>query len=349
MRISKKFSLGAALTLSGAFLLSACSSPAGAAEVEPINAQIAEIQASIDAAREALAAHGIVVAEVAAPVAAANADAATPISPSVTGDFVLANDLEVFAARALHLSSWPGIPMIDGNVWDAAMRSCMSNKGLPFHSRTHLYARDSREFAETYGFDIVASNFQVWVDVTAEMTDAERSAYWDAQSVCSTQASELSNVFWEVANDFNDVRNDLWTVWEYDPRETVFMNTWRACMVDAGFSPAEESSWWDIHTLTSPMWNELHEARQAPVDQAILNNWDWTADPQGPRSTAVDEFAEREITMAVTNWDCLNDMNYRAMRNVINRERLDAVITAFGPQLQEWMEAYDAAIAAATA
>ena len=332
---------GASLALTGALVLGACAAPAGAAELAEINAQLVEVQAAITEARQALDAAGLEVPEL------TSEEAETPASAAGSTTFAEFTELESFVARAMWLEDWQGQQVVEPLSWDTLMASCMTDRNQVHYYRTpHSFPRDSREFAVTYGFDIVAHRNYEWRNPADNLSAAEANAHWEAHMECANQMSAIQGLFWQVSNDFLHVRDQLMTLRPYDPRQTMFRHTWLACLADAGFTPDDDRNWWGVHDLIS--WNELDQALQQPIDASVLATWDWTANPQGPVNPAVAEFAEREIALATANWDCRDAMGYREFRQTVNRQLIDDAIAQFGPQLEEWMAAYDAALAELT-
>lgn len=355
MKNFKKASIGLGLVMATA-LVAGCSDAGAAESLAEVNAELADVRAQIAAVQAELAARGIDITGIAPETVEA-----LPVGDEAASIDNVAVDLDIepitmeqLISHSLNLTNWLGQPAVpeltSTQVFSSVMASCMAAKGLPFpEARTYTVPRESRQFAEIYGFDAAAERIfnaaRMNKNITEGMSETEANAYWDAQSACGERASALSGLFWNIGDDYSEVRDDLWNVVSAQQnmeRDQAFQTSWLTCLANAGFE-----GWWQPFSMHSMIdWNALNEAQETPIDPAAFANWDWAANPDGPTNPALAEFQENEIALAVANWDCLNQMGAQEMRETINQQIIDAAIAAHGPELQEWLDSYNSAAAA---
>ena len=233
--------------------------------------------------------------------------------------------------------------------------ACMAEQGFDYipvpRPGTHLLAseftpdgiwRGSREFAERYGLglstpptmaDIDASwNDQPWHDPNAarleEMSPAEREAWdialngdwttWGADvdvldMGCSGLAEHTVMGMPDEQSPFAALEREMNTVRERvydDPRARDLNAEWAVCMAEAGHGGLHASR--GHHSFGHELGDEWDR----------LNGWGeyQTAEETVPDRAAVAAFREREIALAVADFDCREALDFDARLTEISHE-----------------------------
>lgn len=258
---------------------------------------------------------------------------------------------------------------------EAHVASCMEANGLRYVPRAASdvgnvpgasFSYDgptwgSREFAEAYGYGIAERPaFAGSPDSDSEgsspdpnmayveaLTPDEQRAYWEAlygtpsddtpehDRGCFGEAeeavrgnAETPDQYWNDP-DFIELMNELDALHAQIDRsaEVEALNReWRTCMTEAGFS--EFTSRTSVQVPLYQEWNALHDA--------LLNG---TSDL--PRDEALAAFQEREIAVALQDWECSQEVVFdERYRNIVfaaeeafideNRARFDALLSTYG-------------------
>jgi len=240
-----------------------------------------------------------------------------------------------------------------------------------FHDEQDGPAWGSREFAETYGFGIANDPWRMseddlaapsdpieWVDPNADlmaaMSDAERQAWQDAlwgpprewvdgeswdpmQAGCSGQAWGDNNN--EQFQAISDELNNFWMTVESDSRWATINGEWASCMATNGYSGQVSPS-----ETNNAMFAEWSQVQGWDAQNEIFNNWDWTANPDGPPLEALPQpdpqdvaaFTEREIAMAVVSYDCQQEVNMNQRQNQLQNELQQQFVDQHRAELEAW-------------
>lgn len=227
----------------------------------------------------------------------------------------------------------------------------------------------TREFAETYGFGIANDPWAAlhsqpvdepveWFDPNQEtvdaMSDAERDAWqealwgppqedgeWDPmQAGCSGRAQAEVFNFGTDDHEFSALQDEMNTMWERmqaDPRITTVNADWAACMADAGHPGLTGS-----HELSSSLWDEWRAVQMWDVHEEIVENWDWDAEPMGPTDmpeadpAEIAAFGEREIALAVADFDCRRAVDFDAVQQDVNHDHQQRFVDQHRDELEAW-------------
>jgi len=233
----------------------------------------------------------------------------------------------------------------------------------------------SREFAEQYGFGMVNDPWraqqdenipqgepEVWVDPNQElleaMSDAEREAWlealwgtpqegdtWDpALAGCSGQAQAALWPEQNVAEQFVSLQNEMDLVWQQmqsDPRLTTLNAAWATCMANAGYPGfADNNSMWSV------LNEEWGVVQGWEINNEIWGNWDWDAHPDGPDASMLHQpnpadlaaFQEREIALAIANYDCNQQVDFDATQREINLDLQQQFVDQHRAELEAWAQ-----------
>ena len=232
-------------------------------------------------------------------------------------------------------------------------------------------AYGSRDFAQRYGFGISTADLLAATtaapatprpDPNAErvaaMSAAEREA-WDLalwgdraargeehnplESGCWGYAQHLT---WETSAGAGDEFAALAAEVEghqdrvaSDPRAIELDAEWASCMSDAGhpglLRPRGEGS------VSRALWDEWDLLNGGGVAADVVRDWDWEAHPDGPEglfpgAAAVAEFTEREIALAVADFDCRARTGFEARRTAIDHDLQQQFVDRHGAELEAW-------------
>jgi hypothetical protein len=231
----------------------------------------------------------------------------------------------------------------------------------------------SAEFAEQYGYGISTDPWgwddrddgespgdpnQEYLDA---MSEAERSAYDEALWGPPVEIDEDEYAYdWTRSGCYGAAQHEVWDddrdgefagleeemsrLWEQvvsDPRVRELEAAWASCMADAGHGGYDAPD-----AVTQP----LHDAWYAiqgwddPEYQALLDGWDWDADPEGPGEPPVDEaearaFTEREIAIAVADVRCRADVGYEDGYREVSHELQQDFVDQHRAELDAWVAA----------
>ena len=120
---------------------------------------------------------------------------------------------------------------------------------------------------------------------------------------------------------------------ELDPRTLALNASWASCMIDAG-----GAQWGNPRNLTDHLLAEYSDG-QIPVE--VFLEWDWEIYPDGPPPVDRAEFREREIALALADWDCREQLEYDAARQVITFDLQQQFVNKHRNELAAWVEYAD--------
>lgn len=230
-----------------------------------------------------------------------------------------------------------------------------TQSGVSFVSGDDMPDWRSVEFAEQYGYgattyedmpgyvsgkEIVDPN----QDYVEAMTESERTAYyealdgpqptpgpdgeyeWDWETAGCRGAAQhevygATSAAWEDEEfaGLVDEINGLYQRVADDPRLADGVAEWASCMADAGYTVSA-----------------LDDAQQEIYD-AVNELW---STPDGPSDAALDELREREITTAVADRTCLEQVGYRDLEREVNRDLEEEFVDTHRAELDAWVAAY---------
>jgi hypothetical protein len=235
----------------------------------------------------------------------------------------------------------------------------------------------SPEFAEQFGYGISTDPWgwedrddtvapddpnQEYVDA---MSEAERAAYEEAlwgppQEWDEDADPEAYEYDWTRSGCYGAAQHEVWDadadeefaglldevsrVWEQtaeDPRVRALDAAWSSCMADAGYdefdgpneaAPRLHDEWWALQGWDDPSY------------QALVDGWDWDADPDGPAEPEVDDaaaraFTEREIAVAVADAGCKAEVGYDDGVREVSHEIQQDFVDQHRAELDAWAEA----------
>ena len=117
---------------------------------------------------------------------------------------------------------------------------------------------------------------------------------------------------------------------QLDPRTLTLDASWASCMIDAG-----EAGWGNPTQLQNGL-RALFEEDQIPVE--VFLAWDWAAAPEGPpEPSGRAELREREIALALADWDCRDQLYYDGVRRGIDLDLQQAFVAQHRHQLEAWV------------
>ncbi len=172
-------------------------------------------------------------------------------------------------------------------------------------------------------------NWPDWDPANAGCHGYAQSQVWDMGR------SDLDDEFgW-----LNDEMNTMWTQIEADPRITALNAAWASCMADAGFPGFTSAA-----NLSSELWEEWDRIQGHEERNELFNNWDWEAFPDGPDESVIPEpdpaevaaFGEREIAVAVADWDCRDGSDHDAVWQTVNHDHQQQFVDRHGADLEAW-------------
>jgi len=231
-------------------------------------------------------------------------------------------------------------------------------------------ASGSREWAQVWGFgistnapesrptgfsreaqdgemfrDMSDAEFEAWhlamygislVSVTRNPTTggvSSMSLSWpDIESLAEIPTAELGcSVRWSLlTSSIRDEVNMFDGIVQLDPRTLTLDASWASCMIDAG-----EAGWGNPTQLQNGL-RALFEEDQIPVE--VFLAWDWAAAPEGPpEPSGRAELREREIALALADWDCRDQLYYDGVRRGIDLDLQQAFVAQHRHQLEAWV------------
>lgn len=233
----------------------------------------------------------------------------------------------------------------------------------------------TREFAEIYGFGMandpwaqqrdeigISDSEVVWVDPNQElldsMSDAERAAWeealwgapqdgdtWDPMLAgCNGQAQAARWPEQNVDAQFVTLQNEMDLVWQQmqnDPRLTARNAAWATCMASAGYP-----GFADLNALHQSLNDEWGLVQGWVQNNEIWGNWNWDLHPEGPDESDlfeanpadIDDFGQREIALAVANFDCQQQVNWERIERDVNMDLQQQFVNQHRDELEAWAQ-----------
>ncbi len=240
----------------------------------------------------------------------------------------------------------------------------------------------TREFAEKYGYgistdpwgsqDVPVEEGEEYVDPNQEyvesMSESEAEAYNEAlwgppqdyvegeepQEYDWTQGGCYGSAQHEVyeggveLDEFSAIEDEIGKFYETvqsDPRMADLHAKWGSCMADAGYDGMTNA--YESQQPLYDEWNEL-QGWDDPEYQEQMESWDWEANPDGPPAPTPDEaavkaFTEKEIAMAVADFDCQDKTNFQEESMKIDHDLQQQFVDEHADELEAWAEAATAA------
>ncbi len=150
------------------------------------------------------------------------------------------------------------------------------------------------------------------------------------------------------ADDFGSLQDELSTFYETvqaDPRMAELNAKWASCMADAGFDGGVT----DMNESTQPLYDEWSAMQgwEDPEYQALMETWDWEAEPDGPPQPEPDAdelaaFTKKEIAQAVADFGCQEKVEYSKTQMEIDHELQQEFVDAHRDDLEAWASAAEA-------
>lgn len=255
---------------------------------------------------------------------------------------------------------------------------CMHEQGFPYIASLALAPRqttvvstitvdrESRQFAERYGFgisdDVESDGWTILShgddaavdpnqELISEMSNQERQAWfealnglpqpqgeWDPELAgCQGQAS----ILFDPSDDFAALHteiNNFFIASDSAPQIVELNAEWASCMFDKGFSGSQSPN--DLVTALQDEFTVL-SGGEVFIDANGVRSATFARAADGSRIGPDPEtralFAERELAAAVASWDCRNELNYDLRHQQLdwaqqhefvqqNRAELDALI-----------------------
>lgn len=229
----------------------------------------------------------------------------------------------------------------------------------------------SREWAALFGFGISTNpptaDFSVRSmgitgvttnrELRAEMSEAERAAWWQALYGVALVDGQLlfpqphlwENVpesdigcmtRWFIAQTeppiaFGALQDEIdrfESIVQADPRTLALDAEWASCMIDAG-----EPGWVSPLQVSAGLREMFAAQDQIPVE--VLLAWDWAAAPDGPpEPVGRAAFQEREIAIAVADWDCRDQLDHDAAQRAIDLDLQQEFVDQHRNELEAWVQ-----------
>ncbi len=144
--------------------------------------------------------------------------------------------------------------------------------------------------------------------------------------------------------DLEDEVNRFWETVQADSRMTELNASWTSCMADEGFDGLT-----DVNESTNALYDEYNELQGWNDSEytALAESWDWEAEPDGPPAPEADEaalkaFTEKEISQAVADATCQENLDYTARQMEIDHELQQEFVDKNRTELQAWADAASA-------
>jgi hypothetical protein len=203
-----------------------------------------------------------------------------PAGQQIAGDHVFRDDLTMLSVALTVLgvgTPEEAVRLFMVNVPESQVATCMSERGFsyqpdPASAPEAVVARDpfislsDEEFAERYGLGMASIELGLFpstpesVDPLAGAEVAERDAYLAAMTECRDLGP--ARLAYEAA--FNTALQQYVPVVEADDRVIAALETWRACIADAGYryeSPQDMRADWQ---------QQVNRARSAEMDAVFV-------------------------------------------------------------------------------
>lgn len=223
--------------------------------------------------------------------------------------------------------------------------------------------RDSREFAEQFGFGqsvpVPIGGTMFGSDhgnnpndaVRAAMSDAELAAWEEAlwgvrdadnpfmvlQPGCQAVASEAVrgtvDAFARISDDVDVLLNTVFT--GIDPQIAALNTEWAVCMANAGF-PGHLSPRL-LHQHVFDEWWRVQGVTVTRSEDGLSSSF--TGEIQEPTATQLQTFTDWEFALALANYDCRAAIGYHERLNQINFARQQEFVDQHRAELEAW-EAY---------
>ena len=126
-----------------------------------------------------------------------------------------------------------------------------------------------------------------------------------------------------------------------DPRVVALVGEWAACMTEAGH-PGLRAPGLGDGGLTTALWDEWNLLNGwGDAHAEMLAAWDWEVHPDGPEwlhpsPERIAEFTEREIALAVADFDCRESLDFEARRRAVDLDLQQQFVDRHGPELEAW-------------
>ena len=188
------------------------------------------------------------------------------------------------------------------------------------------------------------------------MSDAEREAWnealwgqpqedgeWDPmQAGCQGQANAARWETISTPNQFEALEaemNQIWTQTENDPRMATLNAAWASCLTDAGHPGFTATG-----TIWEQLWPQWDQLQGWELNNEVFGNWDWETYPDGPSEdllhtpdpAAVAEFREREISLAVADQTCRQQVNFEQVSRDISHDIQQQFVDQHRAELEAW-------------
>jgi hypothetical protein len=256
-----------------------------------------------------------------------------------------------------------------------------SNGGTVYSSDDLDIEWGSMEFAEEYGYGISTDPWgmedlpepdQEYVDPNQEylesMSESEQQAYSDAlwgapqEDAAGAEEDVAVEYDWTTAGCYGEAQHEVYDMgatstpdefsaleeeinarWEQaaaDPKVAELDAAWASCMADAGFSDVTTVN--EVQNALYEEWNELQG--YGPEYQALIESWDWEANPDGPAQpekdqAAVSAFTAKEIKQAVADRGCQDSTKYQEKALEIDHASQQEFVDQHRDELEAWATA----------
>lgn len=225
-------------------------------------------------------------------------------------------------------------------------------------------ARDTREFAELYGFGIGAEindYGELWgfgsaqsaddpnIALTAQMSQGELAAWWDA---LQGQGRIVDGVLdltvpgcrdaayreYTPSDEFDALQQEIATFFQPFfagtlPELAMLNQDWAACMLDAGFPDAQTPD-----LLQQGLQDEYRVITGWTFDIAGGGSWRSPADDHQTDPAQRAAFIEREVAAAVANYDCLEQVDFDQRHQQIDFALQNEFVNLHRSELEAWLE-----------
>lgn len=210
---------------------------------------------------------------------------------------------------------------------------------------------DSREFAELYGFGISTSppvivvgqdtpggwaNQSTWDQMTPTERDAWNYAlfgdFFDGGELggCTREADIALHAAPSAFAALEEEILNLPIASRSDPRIQALIAEWNRCVRNSGYSE------WADPFDAPPLWNEW-----AALNPHDGSGWDFVAFPSGPPRPSAEvvlDFQNRERSVALTDWNCRNSLNFATTQREVELDWQQRFVDQHQNDLQVWAE-----------
>ena len=245
--------------------------------------------------------------------------------------------------------------------------TCMAELGFTYypnitrseiHIPTDMLAENSREFAEQYGFGY--STFPARVSIGASSGEWSNARLWNEMSEPEREAwnyalfgeiveghveefggcfglavaaqQPITHGFESLYEEMNNLPLSRVEVQDYQ----ALVSEWRSCMIEYGHSD------WSDPMERSPLFDEWISLNPYTTQG---RGWDFAANPSGPPTLDVQvhlDFTEREISIALANWDCRDLVNFDQRLHAIDLGLQNRFVAAHLKELEAWAQQVEA-------